>query len=208
MDASSKIKVLAVDDDPINLKFLETYLSREKKLDVSLAGGGEEALGRIKSGPPEILLTDWMMPGVDGITLCREIRRLETADEYTYIIILTGKTRREDIVEGLAAGADDYMVKPFNKDELVARVRTGVRIITGQRELRQANKELSEALAQIRTLKGLLPICMDCRKVRDDSDYWQDLETYITQSTDAAFTHGLCPECSRKRMLALEEMEI
>ncbi|MFH1134470.1 MAG: response regulator [Pseudomonadota bacterium] len=203
----AKLKILAVDDDRITLKFLETYLSREKGLEVHVAGDGGEALETIKENNTDILLTDWMMPKMDGLSLCRALRDLESGDHYTYIIILTAKTRREDIVAGLAAGADDYMVKPFNQDELIARVRTGIRIVKGQLQLRRANQELSDALAQIRTLKGLLPICMDCRKVRSDTNYWQDLETFITQATETEFSHGLCPECHQKRLRELEKFK-
>ena len=200
------LRVLAVDDDRITLKFVEACLRREKQYDVHVASDGDKALAMVQSAAYDMVITDWMMPRVDGLAVCRQIRKTQ-GDDYIYIIVLTARTAQGDIVEGLAAGADDYIVKPFDQEELRARTRAGARVIIAQKALARANHQLKQAVAQIRTLKGLLPICMDCGRVRDDRDYWQDLQGYIQQQTDTEFTHGLCPECTRTRLAELERLK-
>lgn len=196
------LKILAADDDRITLKFVRVCLVRDKSYQVTLASDGVSALKMIEEDPPDMLITDWMMPQMDGLELCRRVRS-RPAGEYIYIIVLTARTGREDTVEGLAAGADDYIIKPFDQGELLARVRAGARMVRSQKALRRTNQELKEALNQIKTLKGLLPICMDCKKIRDDKQYWQEIDDYIRRHTDAEFSHGLCPDCLAKRMAEL-----
>ncbi|MEW5723094.1 MAG: response regulator [Thermodesulfobacteriota bacterium] len=199
-----ELKVLAVDDDRITLKFVQACLQKEKCYQVATAVDGRAAFEMIDQNPPDLLITDWMMPNLDGLDLCRLVRGRQ-AEDYIYIILLTVRGEHQDIVSGLAAGADDYVVKPFDQDELLARVRAGARMVAAQKALRQANRELKAAFLQIKTLKGLLPICMDCKKIRDDKDYWQEIEEYIRQTTDAEFSHGLCPDCMAKRMASLDK---
>lgn len=196
---------MAIDDDRITLKFVLACLGKEPAYEVIAADNGQKALETIKGDPPDILVTDWMMPDLDGLELCRLVRGLDYRN-YIYIILLTARTDHEDIVKGLEAGADDYMIKPFDQGELLARVRAGARVVTAHRAVMAANEELQKALAQIKTLKGLLPICMDCKKVRDDKDYWQDIQDYLSQATDTEFSHGLCPDCMQQRMAELKAM--
>jgi DNA-binding response OmpR family regulator len=196
---------MAIDDDRITLKFVMACLGKDPAYEVVASEHGQKALEMIKGDPPDILVTDWMMPDLDGLELCRMVRSLDYKN-YIYIILLTARTDHDDIVKGLEAGADDYMVKPFDQGELLARVRAGARVVAAQRALTETNEELQKALAQIKTLKGLLPICMDCKKVRDDKDYWQDIQDYISQATDTEFSHGLCPTCMQKRMAELKAM--
>jgi response regulator RpfG family c-di-GMP phosphodiesterase len=117
------------------------------------------------------------------------------AKEGIYIILLTAKATKENIVEGLIAGADDYLMKPFHDEELRARLQTGVRITKLQYDLAARVVQLEEALARVKQLQGLLPICSYCKKIRDDGDYWQGVESYIAQHTDAEFSHSVCPGC-------------
>ncbi|MEW6267612.1 MAG: response regulator transcription factor [Thermodesulfobacteriota bacterium] len=200
------LHILIVEDDFITSKFLRRCLVKAKQYDVSQAGDGQEALKMIQSVQPDMIITDWMMPKMDGLELCRSIRALHL-DDYIYILILTARTSREDIINGLSAGADDYVLKPFDQEELLARVRAGARMLQVQRALRRANEELKAALAQIKTLKGLLPICMDCKKIRDDQDYWREVEEYIYHATGTEFSHGLCPDCLTKRLAELEKLK-
>ena len=201
-ETAPELNVLVVDDDRHFLKFIETHLVRDRQLKIALENDSLAALKLTESAPPDIVITDWMMPHLDGLELTRRIREIASL-EYVYIILLTAKTERKDVVAGLAAGADDYIVKPFHYEELMARIRAGGRVVRTQRELQRTNRELKAALSQIKTLKGLLPICMDCKKIRDDKDYWREIDEYIAQATDAEFSQGLCPECMKKRQALL-----
>jgi len=137
------------------------------------------------------------MPGMAGVEICRKVRELP-AVQALYIILLTAKGDRKDIIEGLEAGADDYITKPFDRGELRARLQAGVRILELQRKLADRVKELEEAASHIKTLQGFLPICCYCKKIRTDQNYWQQFEGYISQHYELRFSHGICPECYKK----------
>lgn len=117
-----------------------------------------------------------------------------------YIILLTAKARREDMILALDAGADDYLTKPFDQIELRARLDVGQRIANLQTALAKEIVCLREALASVRQLQALLPICSYCKRVRDDDNYWQQVDTYIAANTDTKITHGICPHCFEKQM--------
>ncbi|MCK4428132.1 MAG: response regulator [candidate division Zixibacteria bacterium] len=190
------MKILIAEDEKISRKILETTLTKAGH-DVVAVEDGVKALESIRKVMPDMLVTDWMMPDLDGLELCRRVRALDLST-YVYIILLTALTQKENIIEGLDAGADDYVTKPFERTELLARVRAGERVIQLERSLRQKNKELSEALAHVKQLKGLLPICMFCKKIRNDKNYWQQVEEYLAEHTEADFSHSICPECLEK----------
>lgn len=134
------------------------------------------------------------MPNMDGIEVCRRVR--ESLNSHpVYVILLTVRDRKADIVRGLEAGADDYIAKPFDEEELRVRVLVGVRIIELQRKLSQRVDELTYALQQVKQFTGLLPICSYCKRIRDDQNYWQQVESYISKHSEALFTHGVCPDC-------------
>jgi phosphoserine phosphatase RsbU/P len=150
------------------------------------------------SGCPGLLVLDRMMPGIDGLELCRRARALDHGDPF-YIILLTGLGEKEEIVAGLEAGADDYMTKPFNMAELRARVRVGQRVLRLQGALGDRVEDLQDALDHVKTLQGLLPICMYCHKIRaEDETTWEQIDEYLTEHTDVQLSHGLCPECAEK----------
>jgi CheY-like chemotaxis protein len=156
---------------------------------------GTDAL-RILQSPaaPHLAVIDWMMPGMDGVEVCHELRRLPSS-QILYMILLTAKGQKEDIVTGLEAGADDYLVKPFDRAELRARLNTGIRVVELQTQLADRIRQLEEALASVHQLQGLLPICCYCKKVRDDNNYWHEVENYVSQRSGTMFTHGVCPDC-------------
>lgn len=191
------MRVLIAEDDPTSRRMLEAILERWGYEVVAVSDGNEA--WRVFQGedPPQLAILDWMMPGTDGIEACRKIREAKVPSP-PYIIILTGKTRKEDTVRGLEAGANDYITKPFDPDELRARIRVGRRVLELEGDLSDRVGELEDALDHVKNLQGLLPICMHCHKIRNDEDAWQQLEEYIAKHSDAQFTHSLCPDCQEK----------
>lgn len=188
------VKILIAEDDMISRRLLETTLIKWG-YEVIVTCDGVAAWELLQSvDPPPLAILDWMMPGLDGLQLCRKIRGIPTSTP-PYLILLTAKGRREDIVTGLRAGANDYVTKPFDREELHARVQVGVRIIELQHSLADRVKALEEALARVKQLQGLLPICSYCKKIRDDQNYWQQVENYISKHSEAQFSHSICPDC-------------
>ncbi len=190
------MKILIAEDEKISRRILEVTLTKAG-YDVIAVEDGLKALDSIEKEVLDMLITDWMMPDLDGLELCRRVRALNLP-RYVYIILLTSLTQKENIIQGLDAGADDYMAKPFERTELLARVKAGERVIKLEKSLLQKNKELSDALAHVKQLKGLLPICMFCKKIRNDGNYWQKVEEYLFEHTGADFSHSICPDCLEK----------
>lgn len=191
------MKVLIAEDDA-SIRHILQHLMKGAGHEILVASDGVEALDLAGREPPDIVLTDWMMPNLDGVELCHRLRLAAAGRPYIYIILLTSRDQKEDLLQGLDAGADDYIIKPFDADELKARVRVGERILRLEAALRRRNVELEESLQTIRRLKGLLPICMYCKKIRSDQNYWQQIEAYIHEETGTDFTHSICPECFQK----------
>ena len=187
-------KVLIAEDEPLSRRLLETRLT-SGGYQVVAAENGARAWEILESDDaPELAILDWMMPELDGPEICRRLRSRESGT-YVYVILLTARGRLDDLVAGLESGADDYVTKPFDWEELETRLRTGKRILRLQSELAGKVAELESALAHVRTLQGLLPICMHCKSIRDDSNTWHRLETYIESHSNALFTHSLCRKC-------------
>ena len=150
-----------------------------------------------RKDPPRLAILDWMMPGRNGVDVCRDLRDAKTP-YYIYVMLLTARTETKDIVTGLHSGADDYLTKPFDPHELRCRLQNGERILRLESELAGKVDELEEALAHVKQLQGLLPICMYCKNIRDKTDTWHRVETYIERHSDAMFTHSLCEDCRRQ----------
>lgn len=144
--------------------------------------------------PPPMAILDWSMPGADGVALCREIRESAVLSAM-YVILLTAHDTRDAMVAGLSGGADEYVTKPFDWGVLQARLKIGARITALQQTLSQRVDELQKALTMVKQLSGLLPICSYCKRIRRDGDYWQQLEAYVSEHSEAEFSHGVCPEC-------------
>jgi DNA-binding response OmpR family regulator len=188
------MRILIVEDDLSTRNTLSSLLQKCGH-DTDVVSSGEEAWELIrKPGAPRLILLDWLMPGLDGIHLCKKIRSIDSENPF-YIIMLTVKDNKKDIVEGLNTGTDDYITKPFYPEELRARINAGHRIIEMQNKLRSRAKDLQDSLDHIKTLQGILPICSFCKKVRDDKNYWQQVDDYIETHTEAQITHSICPEC-------------
>ena len=186
--------VLIADDDPVLRHALKAHLLRWKYDVVECADGGQAWRALQSPSPPPIAIIDWEMPGLDGPTLCGQLRDTP-ALATTYVILLTGKENPKDVISGLESGADDYIKKPFDWDELRARLQIGSRTVNLQHALAARVAELQEALAKVRKLSGLLPICAYCKSIRNDQDYWQQIETFVGAHSDAQFSHGICPQC-------------
>jgi sigma-B regulation protein RsbU (phosphoserine phosphatase) len=187
------MKILIAEDDPVSRLFLEMTLVKWG-YEVAVACDGNQAWQALQSDPPSMAILDWMMPGIDGAEVCRRIRATQTMTPL-YIIMLTAKSDKKDLVDALDAGADDYVTKPFDRQELRARIGVGMRIAELQKNLADRVLELEAALSRVRQLQGLLPICSYCKKVRDDQNYWQQVDSYISKRTEVEFSHSICPTC-------------
>jgi DNA-binding response OmpR family regulator len=191
------MRILIAEDDAVSRRRLEATLQKWGYEVLAVEDG--LAAWEVLQGemPPPLAILDWMMPGMDGIEVCRKVRE-RSPSRPLYIIVLTARGSREDVVAGLQAGGDDYVTKPFDREELHARVRVGLRVLQLQMNLADRVRELEEALARVKQLQGLLPICSYCKKIRDDQNYWQQVEGYISEHSEAIFSHGICPDCFEK----------
>ena len=200
------MRILIAEDDVVS----HAVLAR------TLKGWGHEVVGTRdgraawdilqRDDAPSLAILDWMMPELDGVEVCRRVRARSSTNP-TYLILLTAKDRTEDIVAGLDSGANDYLVKPFDRRELQARVRVGERMVALQHDLTERIRELQDAMTKIHQLEGLLPICSYCKKIRDDQNYWQQVDGYLVARTGVQFSHGVCPECYAKVVAELEQAE-
>jgi DNA-binding response OmpR family regulator len=171
--------IMAVDDNTINLNLLRSILEPHGYA-VITALNAEAVFELLKAEKPELILLDVLMPEIDGFEIAVQLKKTPGLKEIP-IVFLTALSETKDIVKGFEVGGVDYVTKPFNPPELLARIRTHT-------ELRRAREE-------IQTLHGLLPICARCKKIRDASGRWQILESYISERSNAEFSHSVCPDC-------------
>lgn len=191
------MQVLIAEDDRVTGEILARTLQRWGHT-TTLVSDGATAWERLASSiVPTLAILDWMMPEMDGPDVCRRIRA-EHPEANMYLLLVTAREGRSDVVAGLDAGADDYIIKPFDPEELRARVSVGVRVLTLQQKLAERVAELEAALSNVKQLRGLLPICSYCKRIRGDGQYWQQVEGYIAEHSDAQFSHGICPSCFQK----------
>jgi DNA-binding response OmpR family regulator len=183
-------RILIAEDDPISAKILEAALSKFGYEPV-IAQDGAEAWDLFNREPARLIVSDWMMPGLDGLGLCEKVRaRAQTP--YTYFILLTANRTSADNYEmASAAGVDDFLTKPLDREAIRMRLRVAERIL--------------QYTAEIRKLQEMIPICVYCRKVRDEHDYWDLVESYIQKETGSRFSHGACPECFEKELKQLRD---
>jgi len=192
----NKNSILLVDDEPMNLKPLADILKKQG-YGLLIATNGERAIQIAQRAIPELILLDIRMPGLDGFEVCVKLKEIEATKDIP-VIFLTALSQVEDKVKAFEVGGVDYITKPFYREEVLARVNTHLKINQLTKTLAQKNKELQEALDKVSTLSGLIPICAYCKKIRDDSGYWHQVEAYIQEHSEADFTHGMCPECIKK----------
>jgi DNA-binding response OmpR family regulator len=191
------LQVLVADDEPVSRTVVSAML-KKAGYPVILANDGEEAWKKLAAADsPALALLDWEMPGLQGPEVVQRIRSRATQTP-TYVILLTSRDSSADIVQGLRAGADDYVTKPANEDELIARVNVGARVVQLQLALEDRVRSLEEALANVKALQTLLPMCAYCKSIRNDQNYWEKVETYFSQHSNVSFTHSYCPNCYEK----------
>ena len=181
--------ILIIDDNPENIKVLGSLLT-SKDYEVGASADGLRGLEFVNNVKPDLILLDVMMPGMNGFDVCIKLKE-NSESKNIPIIFLTAKTSEEDIVKGFNLGGADYVTKPFNSAELLSRVNTHL-------VLQNTINELELALSKVKTLSGLIPICSHCKKVRDDSGYWQQVEEYISVHSEAQFSHSLCNDCVKE----------
>ena len=172
--------VLVVDDNSENVDIMVEFL---KDYNVLVALDGPGALRLLEKRPIDIVLLDVTMPGMDGFEVCRKMKSRNHL-KFIPVIFVTARTTTDDIVRGLSLGGVDYITKPFKSAELLARIRTHI--------------ELKRAREEIKTLRGIIPICAACKKIRDDKGYWNQIEAYISKHSEADFSHGICPDCAER----------
>jgi phosphoserine phosphatase RsbU/P len=173
------MKILVADDESVSRLRVGRLLLKLGHQVVE-ACDGSQAWEEFRRQFIPMLIVDWMMPKVDGLELCRMVR-MEHRPRYTYIIMPTASGGKGSYLEGIRAGADDFITKPFDTDELQARLGVAERILSLQAEVRQ--------------LQGLLPICTYCKRINDDENGWVQIESYVAKRTEASFTHGICSDC-------------
>jgi len=193
------VRVVIAEDDRVTGEILARTLQRWN-YQTTLVGDGADAWERLSAATePTLAILDWMMPGMDGPDVCRRVRAdLPLAN--MYLLLVTARESRGDVVAGLDAGADDYIIKPFDPEELRARVAVGARVLGLQQKLAERVNELQVALSNVKQLRGLLPICSYCKRIRNETDQWSELEGYIETRSKAEFSHGICPECYRTKV--------
>lgn len=190
------MRILVVEDDPRVGEILTDALALEGYTAV-VAGSGQEGVDRSVDPEVGLAILDVMLPDIDGFDV---LRRLRARRPDLPVLMLTARDDLPSKVAGLEAGADDYLTKPFDPPELRERLRVGCRIIDLQSRLADRVAELEIALANVKQLQGLLPICAYCKSIRDDHNYWQRVESYLADHADVRFTHGICPNCLEQEM--------
>src|SRR5437764_3796478 len=178
-------RILMAEDDAVSARILQVALAKFGYEPV-IAGDGDEAWEKFKEEPVRLIVSDWMMPGLDGLALCEKVRA-HPRTPYTYFILLTANHTSADNYEmASTAGVDDFLTKPLDREAIRMRLRVAERIL--------------KYTAEIRQLQEMIPICVYCRKVRDEHDYWDMVESYIQKETGSRFSHGACPACYEKEV--------
>ena len=176
--------LLIAEDEPVTQLQLAAAL-RGMGHEVTVAADGREAWADLQFGHFPIVISDWQMPDMEGPELCRRLRARADA-RYTYFILVTATGGKQRYLEGMEAGADDFITKPVDMEELRARLKVAERILGLRRHVQQ--------------LEGLLPICAYCKRIRDAGEQWESIEQYVEARSEAQFSHGYCPDCYEKHV--------
>ena len=188
------MKILIAEDDATSRLLLQTTLKQWGHEVIATTDGQQAYDALLAEDAPRLAIFDWMMPQLNRIKVCRKTRE-DAQLEHLYVIMLTTRDTKDDIAEALQAGADDYLNKPFDRKEMQARIQVGKRVLDLQIALTDRVRALEASIKREKHLQGLLPICSYCKKIRDDQNYWQQVERYVETRADVAFSHSICPEC-------------
>jgi DNA-binding response OmpR family regulator len=204
------VSILIVDDSPDQQALLRSILSKAGHADLLSADSAKAAarLLNLDGDSPtkkiDLILMDVLMPEQDGVETCRQIKRCAHLEDVP-VIMVTAKSDLTNLQQAFAAGAMDFISKPVNSIELLARVSSALllkqemdRRKNRELELRRSNEELQKALKEVKVLRGLIPICASCKKIRNDGGFWQQIEEYLGEHSEAEFSHGLCQPCIKK----------
>lgn len=200
MTAPSGIRILVVEDDPVFQRILQKRIASEG-YEVFIASDGREGLREIVAHEPHLVVSDWMMPQVDGLELCQSVKT-GLGDAAPYFILLTAKGEISEKLLGLETGADDFLVKPCDSGELMARIRAGVRIVSLTKELQRKVAQLGAALAERQTKGGAShaagpgTLCPGCRRVRTADGRWQPLDAFVAEHGGRKGGAPVCPDCA------------
>ncbi|MCD4829336.1 MAG: response regulator [Candidatus Cloacimonetes bacterium] len=211
---NKRMRILISEDDITTRNMLAAGLKKWDYEVVETKNGAEAWDVMQQPDAPQLAIIDWLMPVMDGLEFVRRVQARQAqqlkdgAQQGTvykpYIIMLTIKGEKKDIIAGLGAGADDYLTKPFDPGELWARVEVGRRMVVMQERLASQVQKLYKAFDHIKTLQGILPICSFCKKIRNDDGYWSQVEEYVSSHSEAAFSHSVCPDCMDKHYPDIE----
>ena len=194
---NSDIRILVVDDDP-DILFATVRILKKEGYEVFRAETGNECLEKAVQEHPHLILLDIQLPDILGTEICLQLKN-NPDHQKKYIMMLSGiKTSSDDQADGLDAGADGYIARPVSNRELLSRIKLIVRLIRAERKNDSYISELQQALENIKVLSGIIPICMHCKQIRDDKGYWNKLEKFISEHSDAQFSHGICDACLEK----------
>jgi CheY-like chemotaxis protein len=201
---SEKMSVLVVDDSHDVHNIIKVFLrvaGLETLHFADSASTAYEILGITEGGRPnlsiDLILMDIQIGDINGIEVTRRIKAVQEFQDVP-VLMITGDLSKESLQAAFEAGAVDYITKPFNKAEFLARVCSFLNLKAEIDTRKKREKELEAALDQIKSLKGLLPICASCKKIRKDDGYWQQIESYIGEHSEAEFSHSICPDCAGK----------
>ncbi len=199
-------KILIIDDQPINIEIIVNHLEETgEPYKMYQATDGESGYKLAEKIVPDLIITDWEMPGMSGIEAIINLKKNSITESIPVIVASGVMTSSKNLRTALEAGAVDFIRKPIDKIEIMARVRSILMLADSYKEIRRQrdelkdkNTRLSKALEDVKILSGLLPICANCKKVRDDDGYWSEVEVYVKDHSDVQFSHGICPDCAEQ----------
>ncbi len=199
------LSILIVDDTVMNVDLLSLVLNKNNYV-TRVADSGKHALEQVRGeSPPDLILLDIMMPGMDGFETCRRLKADRNSANIP-VIFITALDEMKDKLKGFQVGGADFITKPFQTEEVLARVKAHLTIQKLYKDLAAKNQKLEQALEEVKELQGIVPICSMCKNIRDDSGYWQRVETFVSERMGTKFSHSYCPTCLKKEMEQLDKI--